>query len=268
MSLLQALVLGLVQGLTEFLPVSSSGHLVLVPFLFGWKEPTLAFDVAVHIGTLAAVAYVYRARLAALARTATTWKSASEQDRSLLTFVVIATIPAAVIGAVFNSAIEEVFLSPVRVSFLLGLTGYFLMSSETIADHHQEPPRDAVDRGDAITLGIAQAVSILPGISRSGSTIGAGLRRGLSREAAARFSFLMSIPIIAGATIVKIPDMLSEGASGNGMAFVVGVLASAISGFAAIKWFLGLLGRRSLRPFGVYCFLMMVVGLVTALARG
>jgi len=268
-SILHAFILGIVQGLTEFIPVSSSGHLQLVPFVVGWKEPTVAFDVAVHLGTLLAVAYVFREEIVLLVRTALSWKTAAEDDRRLLRMIVIATVPAAVVGAVLNSRIEDVFQRPVAISFLLGVTGYFLLSSETALERREETRDEAsLKDPDAGIIGVAQAVAILPGISRSGATIGAGLHRGLSRPAAARFSFLLSIPIIAGAVIFKIPDMVHKGFSGNGPAFLVGIATSAVVGFYVIVWFLHLVRHRSLRPFGVYCFIAMTVGLLTALARG
>ncbi len=270
MSLIEALVLGLVQGLTEFVPVSSSGHLTLVPFIIGWDEPSLAFTVAVHLGTLVAVTWMYRERVRSIIVTALRWKDATEPDRAVLKLVTIATVPAAVIGAAFNGPIGRLFERPVIAAFLLGVTGYFLFATETVVSQREEAAREGEDMNtvDAGVIGLAQAAAILPGISRSGATIGAGMRRGLSREAAAHFSFLMSIPIIAGALLFEIPDMLDEGLAGNGAAFAVGIVTAGVSGFAAITWFIKVLTRRGLRPFGTYCLLMMTAGLVTALARG
>ncbi|MFA5890915.1 MAG: undecaprenyl-diphosphate phosphatase [Actinomycetota bacterium] len=278
MSVFQALILGIVQGLTEFLPISSSGHLTLVPFIAGWPAPTLAFAVAVHIGTLVAVAAVFRAEIAMLARTALGWKRAPESDRSLLRMIVIGTIPAAIIGITLEKVIGGAFERPVLVSLLLGVTGYFLMSTETIVETREAEtvpgaisgrPETELTTADALAVGFAQAVSILPGISRSGSTIGTGMRMGLSRVGATRFSFLLSIPIIFGAALAETPSIMNEGfGTGAGTAFAIGIASSAISGFLAVRWFIGTIQRRGLRPFGIYCFLMMVAGLVTALARG
>lgn len=270
MSSIQALILGLVQGLTEFLPVSSSGHLTLVPFIFGWDEPTLAFVVAVHLGTLMAVTFIFRAEVALLMRTALSWKTADERARRMFRLVAIATVPAAVVGVVFEHAISTAFERPVIVSLLLGVTGYVLMSTETHVDAVEGEPRGEhlIDTGDAAVIGVAQAISILPGISRSGSTIAAGMRRGLSRPTAARFSFLMSVPIIFGAVLAQIPDMLKQGSGGQAGAFLIGIVTSAVSGFLAIRWFINVIGRRGLRPFGFYCVAVMVAGLITALARG
>lgn len=269
MSVVQAFVIGIVQGLTEFLPISSSAHLVLFPFVVGWEEPSVAFDVAVHLGTLVSLVLVFREQIGALARAV---RTPDESNRRLLRLIVIGTIPAAVAGLALGSQIDDAFHRPVLVSVLLGVTGWFLLWGEGRADGRpaDAPVRDetSIEPRDAAIVGAAQAVSLLPGISRSGSTVAAGLARGLDREAAVRFSFLLGIPAIAGAVVVKLPDMVREGLSGSAGAFVVGILTSAISGVFAIRAFLRLIGRRTLRPFAAYCFLAMTVGLLTALARG
>lgn len=270
MSLLHALVLGLVQGLTEFIPVSSSGHLQLVPFIFGWKTPSVAFDVAVHFGTLVAVVYVFRDEVMRLIRTVLRWRDSSDVDRQLLRLIAIGTIPAIIVGAVLNHWVESVFQRPVVISLLLGVTGYLLLSAEAKAEARTEPARaiDELTDRDAAIVGGWQAVAILPGVSRSGATIGGALRLGVSRQAAARYSFLLSIPVIAGAIVFKLPDMVHKaGATGVGP-FIVGIVMSALSGFVAVKWFLRMIRLKGLRPFGVYCFFAMVAGLITALARG
>lgn len=269
MSLLQALILGLIQGLTEFLPVSSDGHLSLIPFIAGWEKPSLAFIVATHIGTLLALLWVFRSRIAELIA-ALTGRGGRERDRSLLRLLVIGTVPAAIVGAVLTSRIESVFERPVAVSFLLGLNGWFLLTAESHLEMRETEPRDedAVDTTDAVTIGIAQTTALLPGISRSGTTISAGMLRGLSREAAMQFSFLLAVPIIIGAIVVEIPDIAREGTSGSGGAMAVGIVGAAITGVFALRAMLGLVARKGLRPFGVYCFFAMTAGLLTALARG
>lgn len=269
MGLLQGLILGLVQGLTEFLPVSSSGHLVLVPFVVGWDEPSVAFIVATHVGTLASVVWVFRDRITELLR-AIVGAARRPEDRRLVLLLAIGTLPAALVGGIFSSRIESSFERPVLVSFLLGVTGWALLSVESAYEDRKEPARgeDALRPADSAGIGVAQAISVLPGISRSGSTIAAGMALGISREAAARFSFLLSVPIIIGATIVKIPDLVREGAAGSGGAIAIGVVASFVTGVIAIRGMLALVTRRGLRPFGVYCFLAMTAGLLTALARG
>ena len=279
MNVLQALVLGIVQGLTEFIPVSSSGHLVLTPFFLGWKEPSLAFVVAVHVGTLGAVLWYFRERVGAVLTTLTGWRNAAEGDRRLVRFLVVATIPAVIAGIAFEAAVGKTFERPVPVLLLLAVTGYLLLTTESLTEHRETDPvegqvslrdQDAMVFADAATIGVAQAVAILPGISRSGATITAGMRRGLTRRSAARFSFLMSIPVIFGAVLVQIPDISNQAgrSKADALSFIVGIVASAVSGFFSIRWFLGIIERRGLRPFGVYCFFVFVAGLLTALARG
>ena len=269
-SLLHAFILGIVQGLTEFLPISSSGHLTLVPFIIGWDEPTLAFGVAVHLGTLVAVVALFREEVALVVRTIVGWSAAGDASKTLVRLLAVGTIPAVIVGVALEGPIGDVFERPVLVSILLGVTGYWLLSTETFAEKRQEGARTGDQMGDrdALGMGIAQAVAILPGISRSGATIGAGMRLGLSRAAATRFAFLLAIPIILGAGLAQLPDLLDEGLSGSGPAFLVGMATSALAGWWAIRWFLGIVERRTLRGFGTYLILAMVAGLVTALARG
>lgn len=290
MPILHALVLGVVQGATEFVPVSSSGHLVLVPFLLGWDEPSVAFDVAVHLGTLASVLWVFRARLAPLVRAI---RAPDEPSRRMLTLLFLATLPAAVAGAAFGSVFESAFSRPVLVSLLLGATGYLMLVGDRMIAHHEERVRDeeharrvaalrgepepevrplrgedGLDATDALWIGAAQAVAILPGVSRSGATVVAGLRLGVTRETAVNFSFLLSIPAILGAFAVKLPDLADAGARGELGAIAAGVAASAVTGVIAIRGFIRLFTSRGLRPFAVYCFLAMTAGLVGSLARG
>ncbi len=268
MALFQAFVLGIVQGATEFLPISSSGHLVLVPFIAGWPEPSVAFIVAVHLGTILSVLWVFRERILELLRAL--FGRGSAEDRRFVGLLAIGTVPAAVIGAVFSDRIDTTFERPVIVSFLLAGTAWILFSTETAFEESKKTPHEEreVTPLDAGLVGVAQAVAILPGISRSGSTIGAGMLRALTREAAARFSFLLAIPIILGATIVKLPDMARQGASGSGGAIVLGVITSAIVGVVSIRALLAFVARRGFRPFAVYCLLAATAGLLTALARG
>jgi len=270
-SILEALILGLVQGLTEFIPISSSGHLTIVPFIAGWDEPTLAFTVAVHAGTLVAVAWVFRDQVGRLARTTLRYRSATAWEQRMLKLIAIGTVPAVIVGITLEGPISQAFERPVLVSFLLGVTGYFLLSTETRHEHHPNPRRveSEIRELDAGVIGVGQALAVLPGISRSGATIVAGMRMGLSRAAATRFSFLLSIPILIGATLAQIPDMLDEGlGSGAGGVFFVGAVSAGVSGFFAVNWFLGIVTRRGLKPFGVYLIFAMIAGLITALARG
>ena len=290
MPVLQALILGIVQGLTEFLPVSSSAHLVLVPFAFGWKQPTVAFDVAVHIGTLLSVLIVFWQRVKPLA---TALFRKDQRNRHLLTLLFVGTLPAGVAGLALGNVFESAFSRPMLAAAFLGVTGYLLILGDRYTHEHEEriedekaavrvaaarnepmpettPLRteDTMEVMDALAIGGAQAAAILPGISRSGSTVTAALKMGVTREAAVRFSFLLSIPAILGALAVKLPDLAGQGASGDLPAILVGVAASGISGIIAIRWFMRLFVRRGLKPFALYCFLAMAAGILTGLARG
>ena len=268
MGLFQAFVLGIVQGATEFLPISSSGHLVLVPFIAGWPEPSVAFIVAAHLGTLLSVVWVFRKRILELLRSLV--GKGSAEDRRFVGLLAIGTVPAAVIGAVLADRIETTFERPVIVSFLLAGTAWILFSAESAFEDRKEKPQEErrMTPLDAGVVGIAQAVAILPGISRSGSTIAAGMVRGFTRDAAARFSFLLAVPIILGATVVKLPDLVREGVSGSGGAIVIGVITSAVVGVISIRAMLALVARRGFRPFAVYCLFATTAGILTALARG
>jgi undecaprenyl-diphosphatase len=270
-SILEAIILGIIQGLTEFFPVSSDGHLVLVPFIAGWDQPTLAFIVATHIGTFAALVRVFWEDVARLITTVFRWREARADDRKLLTLLVVGSIPAAIVGFLLESRFEAAAERPVLAAFLLGAMGMALMSTETKVAAREQPnertSEDIVVRDSAI-IGTAQVAALLPGISRSGMTIIAGLRLGLTRPAATRFSFLLSIPIIFGAIVFQLKDMISEGASVGFGVFAVGIVASAVAGWWAIRTFLRLVQTKTLRPFGAYLMFAMVAGLLTALARG
>jgi undecaprenyl-diphosphatase len=267
--LYQALILGIVQGFSEFLPISSSGHLVLVPFIFGWSEPSVAFIVAVHLGTTISIVWVFRERIVELVRSL--FGLGNPADRRFVGLIAIGTIPAAIVGAIFADQVDRVFERPVIISFLLAVTAWILFTAEAHYDKQdQEKMRNErmMTPLDAAAIGAAQAFAILPGVSRSGSTIGAGMFRGLSRETAAKFSFLMAIPVILGATAVKIPDMIKEGTAGSAGAMIIGVIVAGITGVLSIRAMIGFVSKRGFRPFAVYCLFAMTAGLVTALARG
>lgn len=271
MDLIQAIVLGIVQGITEFLPISSDGHLNLVPFALGWEQPTLAFTVASHLGTLIAVTVVMREPVMALVRTVLGWKRASGADRALVRLVAIATVPAVVAGLAVKSLVEQVVERPVMIGLLLGFMGYLLLRAEAAADDVDEPGRglDELTTKDAWLIGTAQAAALLPGISRSGMTLGSSLMLRVDRSAAVRFSFLMAIPVIAGAIVFEVPDMISQGALGSQAgAFAVAIVTAGVSGFIAARWLLRRIADRGLRPFGIYCVTASVVTMVVALARG
>jgi undecaprenyl-diphosphatase len=271
--MLQAAVLGVVQGLTEFIPVSSSAHLVLVPFLFRWPIPDLAFDVAVHLGTALAVVVYFWADLLGILRGAVRTVSGRGQsgDRAharLIPLLVVGSVPAAVAGLLLEGLFEELFTEKAAVDRIgasltaLSLVGtaLILLAAESVYARRTDERRgmESISVLDAVVIGLFQAVAIIPGISRSGATIGAGMFRGLSREAAARFSFLLSLPAILGAAIVALPD-LPPGADLGPL--LVGAAAAAVAGFVAIAFLLGYLRTRTMRPFAVYCLALAAVTL-------
>lgn len=261
--MLRDLVLGAVQGLTEFVPVSSSAHLVLVPFVLGWPIPGVAFDVAVHLGTAVAVIAYFRRELGGMvAGTVRTIAGrGDEPDRAmgrLAALLAVGSIPAALAGLLLKGFFEGLFDRPEVVALLLVGTAVLLFIGE--AAYRRAPERREVREvrlGDAIAIGVLQAVAIAPGISRSGATISAGLVRGLSRDAAARFSFLLGLPAILGAGLVEIPDM-----GGADLGATIGAAAvAAVTGFAAIAFLLRYLRTRDTRPFAWYCLLAAAVAL-------
>jgi len=254
MSLFQAIVLAVVQGLTEFLPISSTAHLILVPWLLGWQDPGLAYDVALHAGTLLAVLAYFardwmRMARAWLFRSATT---AQAVDRRLFGWIVAATLPAALAGYFLESYAESVFRRPALVA--AALIGIALVM--WVADRRRTLVRkmETVGFADAALIGLAQAVAIVPGTSRSGITIAAGLFRNLTRESAARFSFLLATPIIGGATLLEGRQMLEQGLPpGTSVRdFAVGFGVSALVGYAAIAFLLRYLQVRTLKIFVAY----------------
>lgn len=250
MTVFQALVLGLVQGLTEFLPVSSSGHLVIVPDLLGWSEPSTSFDIVLHLGTMVAViAYFWRDLVAIVTAFFEPYSPPVRARRRLGSLIVIGTIPGAIAGAALEKRFEEVFSRPSEVAFFLLLTGLILVAAEAAAWQRRSLRKLKV--ADSVVIGIGQAVAILPGISRSGATISTGLFLGLKREAAARFSFLLSVPIIAGAALLKLRHGFDGGESQ--LALLTGFLAATVSGIAAVSFLLGFVRRHSLRGFAYYC---------------
>lgn len=250
MTEIQALILGIVQGLTEFLPVSSSGHLLIVEKLFGvHTESMLTLNILMHVGTLLAIFVVYWKRI---------WQMVLHPWKSDLKWLVVATIPAVVAALTvdFDSAFEGNFIG---VSYLL--TTMILMFAQAISKVRQETKimHREVRWYDALTMGLLQALAILPGVSRSGSTIAAGVTTGLSRKRAADFSFLMSIPAILGSLVLELKDILIDGAVSVGVGFVptaIAMAAAAVSGFVAIKFMLAVIRKISLNWFALYTFLL------------
>ncbi|GBD08638.1 Undecaprenyl-diphosphatase [Candidatus Thermoflexus japonica] len=274
MTWFQALVLGIVQGLTEYLPVSSSAHLVLVPWLLGWRNDerlVFPFDVLVQWGTLVPVLIYFHRDLWAIL--AGGWEGirrgspfATPEGR-LGGWILLATLPAAVLGMLFKKPIEAVFLQPVLTGVLLFGTAGLLW----LGEHFGRGERDLgrMTARDALVIGFAQALALLPGISRSGSTIAAGLGRGFLRPEAARFSFLLSIPALLGAGLVALRDLYTVGVPPEALIpILIGFFSSALSGYFAIWGLMRMVRRRSLRPFAVYCAGVGVLTLVLFLFRG
>jgi len=253
----QAAVLGAVQGLTEFIPISSSGHLVLVPAVLNWDRPGLAFDVLLHAASLAALIAYFSGDLLDLARGGAT---GDRQTRRLAGLLAIGTIPAGLAGVLLADYFEESFEQPKATALQLLATAVILVAAELVLRFHQR--RNAgkgsslrtiedLRAGDAVAVGTAQAISILPGISRSGATIAAGLALGVDRDDAARFAFLLAIPALLGAVIVEVPE-LDETSIGLG-AGIAGFLSSLVFSYAAIWGLIRYLRRNTLYPFAAYC---------------
>lgn len=273
MSILQAIVLGIVQGATEFIPVSSSAHLVLVPWLLQWPDPGLAFDTMLHLGTFLAVVAVFRRDFLALAaawlrsitvlpglvmrrRNSETLREsiAGSPEARLAWWIILGTIPAALMGVLWEEQFEALFHSPIRVATLLLVTGVWLVLAERL--RRKERQAENLGWWQALLVGVAQGCAIAPGISRSGATIGAGLLLGLQRQAATRFSFLLSTPIILGAGLLQIKKLLESGGLGaNAPELALGFLAAFVVGYACIRLLLNYVRNRGLSVFAAYCWL-------------
>lgn len=279
MNVLQALVLGIVQGATEFLPVSSSGHLVLVPWLLGWNDATstwyldpgdpfqLAFDAVLHLGTaFAIVIYFWRDWLGLLRAVvgAIRTRSWADPQARLALLIVLGTIPAAAIGYLFEDFFESAFARPEAAAAFLLVTAILLSVTEWRGRRERE--LDTLTWIDALVVGLGQTLAIFPGISRSGATIAAGLARGIKRAPAARFSFLLATPIILGAGGFKVLDLAQAGnLLSNAPALICGFLAAGAVGFVCIHVLLRYLQNRRLYPFAIYCACFGAACLVIAL---
>ena len=247
MTVFQALLLGIVQGLTEFLPVSSTAHLVLFPWLLHWPDPGQTFDVALHAGTLVAVIVYFWSD----------WIEMLTKRRDLLGMVILGCIPAGLAGFLFEHKIErfaqpeEFRLAPLLIAFFLAVVGLWLFWMDSRGKKNRDLQK--LDIQDALFIGIGQAFALLPGVSRSGATIGTGLLLGLTREAAARFSFLLSTPVIAGAVALKGVHLAKDGLPpGQGTLMLWGILASAISGLAAIHFLMSWIRKHPYNGFVIY----------------
>jgi undecaprenyl-diphosphatase UppP len=256
---IQALVMGLVQGLTEFLPISSSGHLILVPWLFGWKDPfidSVAFTVVLHMGTLLALlVYFWRDWLTLMPAGLASIRDRSfrgDDDRRMAWLLAVATIPAILVGPLFDSAVEAAVRKPAEVAVMLCVGAAILWLAERWGSKARE--MGSLTFVNAVGIGVAQTIALVPGISRSGISISAGLFLGLNREAAARFSFLLATPVVAGAGVWEARKLLTHEAGVNPSAelIVIGFVAAAISGLLAIHFMLEFLKRQPVTVFVVY----------------
>jgi undecaprenyl-diphosphatase len=276
MPIYQAIVLAVVQGLTEFLPISSTAHLWLVPWLLGWKDPGLTFDVALHAGTLLAVLVFFWRYWVEMAAMAVGWGGGSAPDAGaashsvrtdlrqnprLLWFLVIATLPAALAGWRFEHAAEEQLRSPVVIGAALIVVGLLMWAGDWLGKRERDLGH--VGLLDSFLVGVAQALAVIPGVSRSGVTMTAGLFRSMKRETAARFSFLLSTPIIAGAALKKGLEIRHTGLPHDmRLPFLCGALVSALVGYLVIAVLIRYLERRTFKVFVVYRVALGVIVLV------
>lgn len=253
----QAIILGIVQGLTEFLPVSSSAHLVIIPWLLKWEDPGLAFDVALHLGTLLALLlYYWRDWL----DMGLSLASGQEMPRRLLLLLIIASVPGAIIGVLFEKQAETIFRTPVLIGCTLAIMGVVLWLGDIYSPAKRKVRQMTVV--DALLIGLSQALAIVPGVSRSGATITMARILGIAREDAANFSFLMATPIIAGAGMLEIHKALKGGLTSQ---LGLGFIASAIFGILSITLLIRYVRSHTYRPFAVYRIVAAVLVILVAL---
>ena len=273
MPLYQAIILALVQALTEFLPVSSTAHLILFPWLLHWQDPGLAFDVALHAGTLVAVLLYFFKDWLTLALCGLGLKypagapdSEVAHHRRMFWYMVVGTIPGGLLGALFEHRIEENFRTPFVISISMIAIGLVMWWADTKS--RLSRPLDQSNLGDALSIGTAQALALCPGVSRSGITITTGLFRGFTREAATRFSFLLSAPLIAGAVVSHVPKLLKMHKAGDldmpVSTLLLSIAVSGIAGYFVIAFFLRYLQTRTLKVFVVYRVVFGIMILVWA----
>jgi len=271
MPLAQVLVLAVVQGLTEFLPVSSTAHLYLSSWLLGWKAESLDFDISLHIGTLLAVLVYFLPDWFQILGQGFGIDVGSDQElklnRTLLWLLIIGTIPAGIAGLLLNKYAETTWRNPFLMAAMMIAVGVVMWLAEHYARHVRHMA--SLNLPDSLTIGLGQALAVVPGVSRSGITISAALARGLTREAAARFSFLLSTPIIAGAAVKDLYDTYKHGGL-HGFAnytVLLGIGVSAVTGWFVIAWFLHYLRRSSLMPFVYYRIIFGIIVLALAFIR-
>ncbi len=268
MTIWQAITLGIVQGATEFIPVSSSGHLVLVPWLLGWEQPGLPFIVVLHLGTIAGILLFFRHDWLTIARSTLRWARTGKNDANarLSVLLLVGILPAAIVGVLFRQFFEAVFQQPLVVALMLLVTAALLLISERLG----QLKRAIGDMtwADSLLIGLAQMLALMPGISRSGATIAAGRLRDMQREAAARFSFLLLTPLLLGVGAFQLVELAQQGVSlSDGEVLVAGFLAALGSSFLVIKWLLNFLRTRSTFVFALYCLLMSAASLLVLILR-
>jgi undecaprenyl-diphosphatase len=259
-SYLQAIVLGAVQGLAEFLPISSSAHLILVPWLLKWQDPGLAFDVALHLGTLVALLIYYRDEWIAMARSVAGGQAA---ERRLLQLLIVASVPGAIIGLAFEKQAETTFRSPLLIAIAMAVLAVLLWLFDKLSP--QKRTMSEMTYWDALVIGFSQALAIIPGVSRSGATITMARAVGVERGDSANFSFLMATPIIAGAGLVEARKLIHEGLDWTvGLAFI----SAAVFGLIAIAFLIRYVRTRNYVVFAVYRLLVAALVIAVFFARG
>jgi len=284
--MLQAIILGLIQGATEFIPISSSAHLIIVPWLFGWTDPiltSLSFDVALHLGTLIAVLLFFFKDWVRLIQAGVMSirerKIGDDPDRKLAWFVVIGTIPGGVVGFLAEKKIDQLFhqagqpissTAMIVMAVIIAILGAALFAADKLARHLKDIQHTTLR--DTLIIGLAQALAIFPGVSRSGSTITAGLALGLKRDTAARFSFLLSAPIIAGSGLKSLFEIYSGLKSGSialneWVLFPIGIITAAVSGYFCIRFLLNYLQTHTVNPFVYYRWALALLIIIVAIVR-
>ena len=275
MDIIQGIIIGIVQGLTEFLPVSSSAHLVFIQNILG-VESSLAFDTFLHLGTLIAVSWFFRYDIYKMLKSwwlsigdilQRRFKEGFREDpyKRLAWYVILATIPVGIVGVLFEDSIDALFAGALYVpAFFLFVTGTILYLSQRMTSG--EINYDTITKKEALFMGLGQACAILPGLSRSGTTIAAGLTIGLDKEFAAKFSFILSIPAIMGAFVLQLKD-IGTAMDANFLPVFLGFVASIVAGYLAIKWMLDLIQNKSLDIFSYYCWAVAIIVFVGSIAH-
>ena len=275
MNIIQGIIIGIVQGLTEFLPVSSSAHLVFIQNILG-VESSLAFDTFLHLGSLLAVLWFFRGDIYRMLKS---WwlslgdilqhrfKEGLQEDpyKRLAWYVILATVPVAIVGVLFEDAVDSLFAGALYVpAFFLFVTGTILYLSQRMGPG--EINFNTIGKKEALFMGLGQACAILPGLSRSGTTIAAGLTIGLDKEFAAKFSFILSIPAIFGAFILQLKD-IGTSLDANFLPVILGFIAAFIAGYAAIRWMIELIQKKNLDIFSYYCWIVGIVVFMGSIAH-